>query len=94
MSFVHALAVPTDEKAAPPSPPVLPPSYQAAEEAVSRSPTDPESDQPNRPRRRCRRLFPFLVIAFFVWLTGRHLLRHCRQRKFGPHDHDRVHWVS
>lgn len=90
MSFVHA-----DEKAAS-SPPVLPPSYQVAPEPVSLSSADPESDQPNRPRRRRRRLFHFLFISLFVWLTGRHLLRHCdlRQRKFVSHQHDRVDSVS
>jgi hypothetical protein len=99
MSFNHpvqASPFPVDEKAAP-LPSGLPPSYQVIAEATSPSTAaPPEPDEPNRSRRRrCyRRLSHFLLVTLFVWLAGRYLLHHCRQRMFGATYHDPASWVS
>jgi hypothetical protein len=94
MSFNHPVQVspfPADEKAAPLLS-GLPPSYQLVAEATSPTPAaPPEPEEPDRARRRrrYRRLGHFLLLLLFVWLAGRYLLKHCRQRRFGD-----ASWVS
>ena len=87
MSFVKPIQ--TDEKVAF-APTVQPPSYRMT------TPSADAESEPGRPihRRRFRRLCHFFIAALFIWVTARHVLRHCEERKFGRSHFDRVHWVS
>ncbi|KAI0305350.1 hypothetical protein B0F90DRAFT_1815577 [Multifurca ochricompacta] len=79
-----------DEKAAP-APAVKPPSYQATSEALAFSSVGTEPDRPRCSPRRPR-IRHFFVAAFFLWLAGHTLLRHCKHRRF-HHDSGR-HWAT
>jgi hypothetical protein len=57
-----------------------PPSYLAASEEDPSPP--PPANQSERRRRRFRRFGHFLVVALFVWLTVRYIVRHCELRRF------------
>jgi hypothetical protein len=76
----------TDEKVAF-APTVQPPSYRITTEAPYAPPAGADAE-PGRPihRRRFRRLCHFFIATLFIWVTARHILRHCKERKFGrPH---------
>ena len=77
---------------------VRPPSYQPTTEVPFPPPANAELGRPienavNR-RRRFRRLCHFFIASLFIWVTARHVLRHCEKRRFGPQHFDNVHWVS
>ncbi|KAH8993594.1 hypothetical protein EDB86DRAFT_3103177 [Lactarius hatsudake] len=81
MSFAQPTQ--SDEKVAL-APTVQPPSYQITAEQPYPPPGDAESGQPVHRRRRFRRFFHFFFAALFIWVTARHVIRHCRMRRFGP----------
>lgn len=82
MSFVQ----PADEKVEP-APTVQPPSCQITT-------TLQDVRHPIHHRRPLRRLFHFFLAALFIWVTARHILRHCERRRFGPPHFDGLHWVN
>lgn len=72
----------------------LPPSYQTASEAAPDS--EPAQSGCCRHRRRCRRFGHFVVALLVLWLTARHIVRHCQLRRFAhpdPHADDSP-WVG
>lgn len=83
----------TDEKVAS-AVSLQPPNYR--EDAPYPPPADPEHGRPCHRRRRIRRLCHFFVASLFIWVTARHVLRHCERRRFGPPPphFDGAHWVS
>lgn len=74
----------------------LPPSYQAASEAAAPPPADPDPDRSRccRRRRRCRRFGYIFIGLFFLWLTARHIVRHCQLRRFAHPHADDFPWVG
>ncbi|KAH9171093.1 hypothetical protein EDB89DRAFT_1194704 [Lactarius sanguifluus] len=81
MSFGQPIQ--SDEKVAL-APTVQPPSYQITTEP----PGDAESGRPVHRRRRFRRFCHFFFAALFIWVSARHVIRHCEMRRFGPpHPH-------
>ncbi|KAH9036846.1 hypothetical protein EDB85DRAFT_1938979 [Lactarius pseudohatsudake] len=89
MSFVQPTQ--SDEKVAL-APTVQPPSYQITTEPP---PGDAESGRPDHRRRRFRRFFHFFFAALFIWVTARHVIRHCEmRRRFGPPHFGSIHEVS
>lgn len=87
LPFVIMSFVPTDEKVAP-VPTVELPNYQLV------IPTLQDVRHPVHRRRPLRRLFHFFLAALFIWVTARHIIRHCERRRFGPPHFDGLHWVN
>ncbi|KAI9508246.1 hypothetical protein F5148DRAFT_931999 [Russula earlei] len=88
-------------------PPPIPPAQPSTDEKVVTSdlkqphegesgypatPAPPEHCQPSRRRRCCRRFGHFLLVALFLWLTARFLMRHCELRRLGPDHLDLLPW--